>query len=291
MLRLDSSQETLLRACFAQGDAAREAWLDWKSQLSSLDPDSERWLPRLYANLTAEGIRDGDEIEILARIHANASEHNRDLLQNARSVMAALRAEGIDFIVLKGAALAALYYEDPAERPMRDFDLLVQEKHLSAAFACLAAQGFTSVYGDATRLDYLTHIGHACGFESQSGAQLDLHWHLMLQCPLPELDRRFWDARVPLRLGDMTTYALCPTDQLFHVCAHGVLGRAYNDESSLYWVADALSVLARAGDRIDPERVAELASEARCRLALRDAFELLDDVARRLGAQPSRRAR
>ncbi len=57
-------------------------------------------------------------------------------------ILRACQSAGIDILVLKGAALAYLVYPQPALRPMRDIDVLVQESDGERTQATLASLGF-----------------------------------------------------------------------------------------------------------------------------------------------------
>ncbi len=62
------------------------------------------------------------------------------------SVVAALRAAGVEVVALKGAALAFFHYEEPALRPMGDLDLLLREpRDLGRATAALSGAGWRAL--------------------------------------------------------------------------------------------------------------------------------------------------
>ncbi len=56
-------------------------------------------------------------------------------------VLSALHAEGINTVLLKGAAIAPLVYPDPALRSMNDLDILVSKSHASHAAEILKRIG------------------------------------------------------------------------------------------------------------------------------------------------------
>lgn len=60
----------------------------------------------------------------------------------AGEAVAALRAAAIPVALLKGISYAGWLYDDPAERPMSDVDLLVPPEAHAAAAAALAGQGY-----------------------------------------------------------------------------------------------------------------------------------------------------
>src|SRR5262249_35200575 len=60
-----------------------------------------------------------------------------------RAVSAALSAEGLSALLVKGAALAIETYPDPAARPMGDVDLLVRRADRDRVVAALVRAGAT----------------------------------------------------------------------------------------------------------------------------------------------------
>lgn len=77
----------------------------------------------------------------------------------------ALTAERIDWLPLKGAALAGKLYPDPATRPMSDLDLLVRPAQLRQALGVLRHLGYS--------LENFTYHAVLWG-----AAPVELHWSL-----------------------------------------------------------------------------------------------------------------
>jgi len=83
---------------------------------------------------------------------------------------------------------------------------------------------------------------------------------------------------------------LDPADQLLHVCAHGA---AWNPIHPLRWAADAFKVIEVAGERLDWERLVEMARRGRLTAPFADSLAFLaedleapvPDAARRALAQ------
>ena len=108
--------------------------------------------------------------------------HGADSLSTARALIvdaaagkaaAALAAAGVPFLLLRGPALAAVLYDDPAQRPYLDADLLVEPERLSKAEAALAGSGF-----DESPLEAAFPEGrpqHAHTWRSASGGVVDVH--------------------------------------------------------------------------------------------------------------------
>lgn len=89
----------------------------------------------------------------------------------AGEAVAALRAEGIAVLLLKGISYAGGLYADPAERPMSDVDLLVDGRDHARATARLEALGYRHAGPAAQR----SPRHHAITMKRADGAAVDLH--------------------------------------------------------------------------------------------------------------------
>jgi hypothetical protein len=108
--------------------------------------------------------------------------HGADPLSTARALIvdaaaakaaAALGAAGVPCLLLRGPALASVLYDDPAQRPYLDVDLLVEPDRLSEAEAALTGSGF-----DESALEAAFPEGrpqHAHTWRSAFGGVVDVH--------------------------------------------------------------------------------------------------------------------
>ena len=194
---------------------------------------------------------------------------NAALLARLRILLAGFSAAGLDTIILKGSALLALYYPDPGLRPMSDLDVLIRTAEVEAAMALLRRSGWTPQVEVPARTIPVTH---SLLFQDAEGTRLDLHWHVLWESCGPGLDDDFWAAAVGTAVGGVPTAALCPADQVFHACVHGV---AWNPVPPLRWAADAVVVLRIARASIAWERLLMQARRLRLVLLLRKALAFL----------------
>jgi hypothetical protein len=180
-------------------------------------------------------------------------------------------------MVLKGAALVSLHYPDSGLRPMADTDVLVPTRHARPVMDLLMARGWVPVgmAPEARRPELTLSVRHAHEFRHPSGQDLDLHWNVFWECCAPDADDEFWAAAVPLEIRGVRTRALCPTDQLLHVCVHGA---RWNVVPSLRWAADALMVLRTSGVGIDWDRLVDQSRRRGLVLPMRDTLTFLVDV-------------
>jgi hypothetical protein len=91
-------------------------------------------------------------------------------------VLQRLRAAGLHPVVLKGAALQAFAYDEPAERSYGDIDLLVPEPEVAAAIEALAPVGYTPPREEVGALYRAIHFHYV--LEKLNGFKVELHWAL-----------------------------------------------------------------------------------------------------------------
>jgi hypothetical protein len=267
-------QHLLLRAALLHGSDAIEAWRTWRSRVDfeQIDHASARLLPLVYRNLESCGITD-TLMDKLKGTYRLTWTKNLLLFHRMVAVLQSLRDEGLETLILKGAALIVQYYHEYGLRPMSDFDVLVHPEHAEAAVRLLAKLGLMpspspfKSFGGPT-----LYVTHAHSFVDSEGHHLDLHWHLIPDCTYNGADDAFWEKALPLEVYQVPTLALNPTDQLFHLCAHGML---WSQVSPIRWAADAATVLECAQSHIDWERLVWLARSRLLVLPLREALSYL----------------
>lgn len=257
----DRTQTLLLRAALLRGEAAIDAWEEWRAAADPqrLDPGSQRLIPQLFQNLRREGVRD-PLVESFRPAHRKTWTRNRVLLHVLGDVVGRLAEAGIDTVLLKGAALIPLAYRDYGCRPLGDLDVLVRAEQAPAAMAVLRRHGWSSRFEFPERL-----IGprHADEFVDGALRRIDLHWSVLQECCGSRWNEDFWAARIPLAIAGVKTAALCPADQLLHVCMHGARS---GPVQPVGWVADAMMLLEASEGAIDWDRL--LAQTARRRLVV-----------------------
>ncbi len=243
------AQTWLLRAALLSGPPGVQAWETWRARhpdLAALDGGSRRLLPLLYDNLRSNRVSDPALAELKACFRVTWYQ-NQAIFHRMAGLLAALAAAGIPTLILKGAALAVLHYQNMGHRPMADFDILVSPADAPRTFALLSLNGWRCAVAGVDPARLLT-VRHSVDFTSDDGSHFDLHWHALIDRLQPEADAAFWEAAVPAQINAIPTLALSPTHQLLHVCVHGA---AYNAVPPLRWAADAMQVIRSAGQQVD----------------------------------------
>ena len=263
-------QELLLKAAVLKGTPAMDAWRKWRKEadLDAVDFGSHRMLPQLYRNLLDHGVSD-PLLPKLRGVYRYYWCKNELLLVRGAAALAAFRAANIEVIALKGSALIVSYYGDSGLRPLQDLDFLVPAPKANQAISLLQSLGWQSIFGKAPERLF---VQHSTPFRNAERQQLDLHWHVLGNCWNWTRDERFWDRSVSVALGGQTVRALDATDQLFHVCAHGV---QWNEVPPIRWIADAMIILTRARQPIDWERLTQMAALHHLTLPIFEALSYL----------------
>jgi len=269
----------LLRGALLSGPVASQAaagWLDDHRTESAegfrhLHAASRRLLPLLHRNVK-EGIPAPFRAELRA-VHHHYWAENQQLFRKLEVMLVRFEAAGIPTLVLKGAALSTMHYDDMALRPMSDFDILVPEDRGPALVRQFIREGWVPDWPHvhAPGADYFFRFRHALDLSHPQHGTVDLHWHVLLEATYRGADAHFWEGSIPLRIKSVLTRALNPADQLLHTCLHGY---PYNPMPSIRWIADALTILRTA--TIDWDRLLRVAVDLQVTIPCTEALDFLN---------------
>jgi hypothetical protein len=179
---------------------------------------------------------------------------NRTRFAMLAEILDALRARGIDAVVLKGAALAHLLYPDPALRAMRDLDVLVASGRAYDAREALRELGFRITETPPSRYSADHHHLPDCSIV-RDGLSISVELHVdAMSRDAPEsltLDSLTEPLR-PFPFAGTTARAFGHTDMLRHLCRHMIEPGA---EIRLVHVADVIEYTRKFRDEIDWPRL------------------------------------
>jgi hypothetical protein len=172
------------------------------------------------------------------------------LEQKLFEVADAFERAGVEFVVLKGPALAHSIYPDPSWRPFSDLDLLVRTRDWRHACETLIARGCVRRLPEP-RPGFDERFGKAAVHRTPENQEIDLHRTLVLgpfglwinPDELFEHTRSFHVAgRRFTRLGD--------TEMLLHTCIHAALGQRVPFGQQLRDIRQVMSASAADGDAL-----------------------------------------
>ena len=203
---------------------------------------------------------------------------NERLFYDVSALLESLRAAGIETMVLKGAALALLYYQDLGLRSMGDVDILIRPHDVPNAVDTLLKLGWKRMEHTARVLtETYLYARRAINFSSDRIAKLDLHWHVMDETCHANGDELFWRGAIRTTVRGVETLAMNPTDQLLHVCAHEA---QWTPIPLPRWIVDVMTVLRTSDGNIDWNRFVTHTRSLGLVLPVREALQYVVDVAR-----------
>jgi Uncharacterised nucleotidyltransferase len=176
---------------------------------------------------------------------------------------------GVEFMVLKGPALAHTRYPDPSWRPFIDIDLLVRTRDWQKACQVLEARRCVRRLPEP-RPGFDVRFGKAAVHTTPDGLEVDLHRTLVVG-PYGlwmEPDELFERTEV-FRLAGRLLQRLDDTGLFLHACVHAALGQRAPFAQQLRDVRQVLSV-----GSIDVPTLSDRVSRWRLGPVVRRAFEL-----------------
>lgn len=266
-------------AAWAQAQAlATRSDVDWNALWRQID--SALLAPLLYQILRHLAGVPGWLVAALERRYLQNARRSVLLLHELSRVLTLLESAHIPVLALKGAALASTIYDDIAQRPMRDVDVLLSGADIEAARRVLESHGYAAPHPE-------TWPGITLRFENElllvrQGLVehlLELHWSLFDSPFYQEVLTLnwFWETAVPLRIASHPAHMLGPEAQLLHLCAHGVLhhGMLQRDSRHWLWLHDTAALLAAHAARLDWAQIRAQARANHLVLPLRQVVERL----------------
>ncbi|HJU88930.1 MAG TPA: nucleotidyltransferase family protein [Gemmatimonadaceae bacterium] len=223
---LSPEARLVLASAARDNDAALRASLgtelDWGKVLWLAE--HERATSVLWQRLSAVGLPNvpAAAAEQLHRIAMVSDFRMLYMRQRLEETVRRLAHEGIDVMMLKGAALAEAVYGSFTARPMNDLDLLVPHDRAQEARDSLLGAGWAGDVDEHIARIY-EHHHHLPPLVDVSGteAKLELHTSLFLEGhPFVLTAERVWDGRQGLDLGGVMAYVPSLSHMLLHTCLH-----------------------------------------------------------------------
>lgn len=270
-------QVLLVRAAVLNGEPAIEAWDRWKSiiDFERIDDGSSALLPIVYRNLVDHGV--SDPMVKRARLAYKMTWlENERLFNYISALLESLRAAGIETMILKGAALALLYYRDLGLRSLGDVDILIRPHDVANAIDTLIELGWKKMrHTPHVLTETYLHARRAINYSSDRIANLDLHWHVMEETCRPNGDDWFWSGAIQTTVRGVETHAMNPTDQLLHVCAHEA---RWTPIPLPRWIVDVMTILKTSPSDVDWDRLVSHARRLGLVIPVREALKQVVDV-------------
>jgi hypothetical protein len=227
--------------CVTDDGTASEAAGGW---VRLMELAAEQGVMPLLHSACAGSMAVSQPIEaILRRSYHESRQRNAHTIRQLTRVLTLLNRNHIPVLLLKGAALIHTVYDDPALRPMVDFDLLIDREDVSRAVALLRMDGYSIC-------DKEVHAGSIVDDENEiklvsansDDVPVELHWHLF---DVPYYQHRmplgwFWATAQPISVRGVPALVLGPEAQLFYLCCHLAL---HHRGKGLLWQHDIVAFL------------------------------------------------
>ncbi len=264
----DSYQRTPLSAStlavlvdFAAADPERplsQTEADWDEVLLGLGRHALIGLAFYYLSHNADERIPAAFRDAVKKAHGLAALRMAMIHRSLFQLLAQLNASGLEYLVVKGPAVAFGCYPDPAMRVFNDLDLIVRERDWGKMHVFLEGQGFEqqeNLPAPPPKLDprmvyYETKYVHPA-----SGLKVEVHYDDILNAGLAARDAEgFWQRAEWMQARGAPIHVLSPEDQLLHLCAHA----HYHSYTRLNWFAD-IALLLRGPRPLDLDRLLQTA--------------------------------
>lgn len=186
----------------------------------------------------------------------------------------AFSKEGIDVIVLKGAALMNEIYPKIGLRPMGDLDLLIHREDLDAAEKIADSLGYDPDTAEDLTEDYSRRFRNEMTFirRGPHPIRIEFHWQLLNfgdeKCSLADV----WECSRKQSFDGAIAHTLSPEHQIVYLCEH--LAYHHCLQGPLRYCDIAESIKHHESD-MDWEKLISLARKSRSLPAVKAIFPIL----------------
>ena len=220
-----------------------------------------------HHGLTSAGVVLPPEVtQALFRRGATIAQRSLIMSRESARLQALFDAAGIANLVLKGAAVTALAYQNQLVKQAWDIDIVVPSETVETAIDLLIAEGYrlASPADSMTpeQLRIFIALGREFIFQGPNQIFVELKWSLdQNRYILPGVSARSASQTV-IGPGDAPIRTLSKDDLFAYICVHG----ARHSFSRLKWLADIGAILARESDEeiIRLYRAADARGAGRC---------------------------
>lgn len=154
----------------------------------------------------------------LAEIYHGNVARNMYIHSELERILRVFNEQGIEVMMLKGAALAGTIYRDIGVRAMSDIDLLVRPECLPRVKEIMSDLSYTSESGSKTEAWYKENHFHLPPFIHKSKPiVVEIHWDVTGDSYGINVSN-WWGRSRKKRLGDASALVPSPEDMILHLC-------------------------------------------------------------------------
>jgi hypothetical protein len=194
-------------------------------------------------------------IEWVRDAHRASTLHMLVLSEMIREILTRFDAAGIEWLLLKGPALAHILYPEPSLRTFNDLDVVVHEGEWEAVYRVLGELDYRPVRPypvPPPRLVPAAALYHAQYRHRESDMFVEVHVDDLLHTGLACRDLEgVWARSIAVPTAHGPLRVLGHEDQLITLAIHA----HYHGLERLNWLTDLVLLLRDHGDRLDWQRV------------------------------------
>lgn len=195
--------------------------------------------------------------EEFEKIYYGVAMSNLRRQEELRLILNACAAKNLEFIVLKGMALAYYVYRDVALRPMGDIDLFVRKEDVSKMEQILLELGYA--HFDQEKQALLKELSCGLQFSREGRFSLEINWDIVqlerIKGSVRFNNEDLWKYVFIYDAGPLSFKILKPEMQIltlgFHHFLHGFI--------RLIWLNDIAAMIQVHGTQMDWELIVNLA--------------------------------
>lgn len=180
-----------------------------------------------------------------------------------KSLLRALSDENIPAILLKGAALREVIFQDQSVRPMSDIDILVNESQVRVTQAIAVGLGYepvASLEAQKKAEQVGRHLPRLQGIGKPTA--IEVHRHILsLDSPLTFDISGFWERSIEIEVQGEQTRMLSFEDQLIHLSMGFMLDRQFKSASALGQLADIHAVIEHPDTSVNWDQLLDTLSD------------------------------
>ncbi len=211
--------------------------------------------PLLYHRLKILSPRTNIPVGIVQRlreIYLHNAAKNMQLYTELSKLLRILKDDGIPVIVLKGAYLAEVVYDNIALRPMCDIDLLVKKVDLSRVEKRLLEMGYSPLRRIWIEEECALRK-HLPPFTKAGAVPFEIHWTLVGPTNPFNIDvSGLWKRARTASIASVNVLVLSPEDLLLLLCLHASFIHVF---PPLYFLCDISETIRHYKDEMDWNQV------------------------------------
>ncbi len=191
-------------------------------------------------------------------------------------VLAQLAESKVEYMVVKGPALARTVYPIPDLRAFNDLDLIVRERDWSVMHRLLVEMGFEPEQDQSQpppKLVPQTVPYELKYWHKETGLLVEVHYDDILNAGLAARDvEGFWQRAIQTEVEGTPVKALSLEDQLIHLCTHA----HYHGYTRLNWFSDIAFIVRDHAAELDWEQLLKTVKIEQAQVGVYYTFHFLD---------------